>query len=109
MILLKIYIGFCLIAFFIVEFGMYEIKQLIKAKYAEKISKNQNKQNQKFLRKLCIHIKMLIACFVPGVNFILFCAVLYNSVNVKEDTLDKHLKKRGKSKTNATELRRHCF
>lgn len=89
MILLKIYIGFSLITFFVVEISMYEIQQQAKMKYANKINENKNKPKQSFLEKLCVHIKMFITCFVPIVNFGMFWAVLFNSVKVKEDILNK--------------------
>lgn len=89
MILLKIYIGFCLITFLVVEMGMYEIQQQAKRKYADKISGNWNKQKQSFLEKLCVHIKMFIICFVPIVNIGMFWAVLFNGVKIQEDVLNK--------------------
>ncbi len=89
MTVLKIYIGFCLVTFLVVEISMYEIQQQAKRKYADKIKENNNKQKQSFLEKLCVHIKMFIVCFVPIVNLGMFWVVLFNSVKVQEDALNK--------------------
>ncbi len=89
MAILKIYIGFCLVTFLVVEIGMYEIQQQAKRKYEDKIKENKNKHKQSFLEKLCVHIKMFIVCFVPIVNLGMFWAVLFNNVKVQEDALNK--------------------
>lgn len=89
MIFLKIYIGFCLVTFLVVEMVMYEIQQQAKRKYADKISENRDKQKQNFLEKLCGHIKTFIICFVPIMNILMFWAFLFNGVKVQEAAFNK--------------------
>ena len=84
---LKIYLGFCLLTFLIVEIGLYEILQSAKRRYANEIK--QNKQKYNFLEMLFVHIRMFIVCFIPLVNLCIFYSLLFNNSAVQDSIFSK--------------------
>lgn len=99
MLLLKIYLGFCLLTFLVIKIGIYETIQNAKRKYAKEIEDNGQNAKSSFLETLCVHIRMFIVCFIPLINLVLFWAILFNNSAVQNnafDRIDKQLKNRNK-------------
>ena len=69
---LKIYCVFCIIVFVLIELCIYEGIQKAKRKYADKIKANRDKTRSNPLETLCVHIRILITCFVPIINLGMF-------------------------------------
>lgn len=82
MIFLKIYCGFCIITFILMELRIYEEIQKAKRKYADKIKENKVKTN--LLETLCVHIRMFVMCFIPIINLGIFWSVLFNGIQVQK-------------------------
>lgn len=86
---LKIYCVFCIIVFVLIELCIYEGIQKAKRKYADKMKANKNKTRAKPLETLCVHIRILITCFVPIINLGMFWSVLFNGVQVQKNAMKK--------------------
>lgn len=65
---LKIYCMFCIVVFILIELCIYEGIQKARRKYADKIKANKDKTRANPLETLCVHIRVLIACFIPIMN-----------------------------------------
>lgn len=86
---LKIYCVFCIIVFVLMELCIYEEIQKAKRKYADKIKENRNKAKANPIENLCVHIRILITCFVPIINLGMFWSVLFNGVQVRKNAMKK--------------------
>ncbi len=86
---LKIYCVFCIIVFVLIELCIYEGIQKAKRKYADKITANKDKTRANPLETLCVHIRILITCFVPIINLGMFWSVLFNGVQVQKNAMKK--------------------
>ena len=89
MIFLKIYCMFCIVVFILMELCIYEGIQKAKRKYADKIKANKDKTRANLLETLCVHIRILITCFVPIINLGMFWSVLFNGVQVQKKCYEK--------------------
>lgn len=89
MIFLKIYCMFCIVVFILMELCIYEGIQKAKRKYADKIKANRDKTRANPLETLCVHIRILITCFVPIINLGMFWSVLFNGVQVQKNAMKK--------------------
>ena len=87
MLLLKIYLVFCVLTFLLCEMNLYEIIQEAKREYSDIIK--QNKQKIKFFEILCNHIRMFIISFIPIINFVLFYMLLFKYDKMKKSTFDE--------------------
>lgn len=89
MIFLKMYCGFCIITFILMELRICEEIQKAKRKYADKIKENRNKSKANLIETLCVHIRIFITCFVPIINLGMFWSVLFNGIQVQENAMKK--------------------
>lgn len=85
----KIYLIFCLLSFILIELCIYDGIHKIKIKYADKIRENRNKADRNIFGFLYAHLKIFIFCFIPLINLCVFFSVLFEGVQVQEETMKR--------------------
>lgn len=78
MIFLYIYIGFSLLTFVLMLLQMTTLIHRFENKYKDKLTKNKNlNQDQNKMPFFFEILKMFVKCFIPILNVIFFCSVLF--------------------------------
>lgn len=89
MIVLKTYIGFSVLTFFVILMQAYVLTKQIKRRYPE-IAQEFSKNNKSgILEKLFVYIRIFIICFVPIANIVLFIIVLFKAEEFEDKILQR--------------------
>lgn len=88
MMFLNIYIGFSLLTFVLILMQSYVVVKKIKREHPDDADKLKKKSKRGFLETIFSHIKIFITCFVPIVNILIFCAILFKEKEVEEKVLN---------------------
>ena len=89
MIVLKTYIGFSVLTFFVVLMQAYILTKQIKRKHPDIIQGFSKNNKSGILEKLFEYIRILIICFVPIVNISLFIVVLFKAEDFEDRVLQR--------------------
>lgn len=93
MIVLKIYIGFSILTFFVILMQTYILTKQIERKHSDIMQELGKNNKSGVLEKLFEYIKIFIICFIPIINILLFFITLFNSEEVEKRVLQR-IKKR---------------
>lgn len=87
MLFLKIYIGFSVLTFLAILMQTYILYKRFERKYPDIIEEFRKNNKSGILEKIFNYIKILITCFVPVVNVLLFFVYLFESEEVERRVL----------------------
>lgn len=89
MLFLKIYIGFSILTFLMVLMQSYMVYKRFERKYPDIIKEFSKNNKSGILEKIFSYIKILIICFIPIVNVLLFFVTLFESEEVERRVLKR--------------------
>ena len=89
MIVLKTYIGFSVLTFFVILMQAYILTKQIKRKHPDVMQEFSKNNKSGILEKLFEYIRILIICFVPIVNIALFIVVLFKAEEFEDRVLQR--------------------
>lgn len=92
MMFLNIYIAFSILTFVLVLMQSYIIEEKLKRKYPDVANKLKENNKSGILEDVFTYIIMFIKCFVPIMNILIFCGLLYGSERLEEKVFDKVMK-----------------
>lgn len=88
MTFLNIYIAFSLLVFVLILMQSYMVAKKIKREHPDDTDKLKKKSKKGFLETIFSYIKIFITCFVPIINILIFCAILFKEKEVEEKVLN---------------------